>query len=201
MKSRFIPLIVSVFLTIILALWITDFVRDIIAVPLLYLIWLSSLIFKSLPDGFFWSVFILVVIILAFRSFSKTGQTRLKRKRSATAYRSPVEGWARLIKNAEEGEYSRWQLAKSLNRITWDLWGYEERPSLQEMENRLQTEALTPEIQAYFLAGLQPYLPNPTSRFLARWNRRRRSTPLSLSPETVVQYLEDHFDNPMGESS
>jgi hypothetical protein len=202
LNSRYIPLIVSFFLLFVFALWITDFVRSVVVMPLLYLAWLGAIIFKSLPHAFFWAVFILAAVIIAARSFSKKEDEPTFRKRMGGSYRSPIEGWARLIKNADEGEYSRWQLAQALNRLTWEMMGYKDRPSIQQMEAILKdNDSEIPEdILDYFQAGLQPYYPKSVPRFLSRYRFRRSQTPLNLEPGRVIQFLEERFDHQTGGS-
>jgi hypothetical protein len=197
-KNRFLPLIVSLLLASLLAFLVKDFVRQVIIGPLLYSLWYLTLFLKSLPEFFFWALFILIALIIAGKSLTKQSDPGRNIREASVRQGGPVSVWGRMIAHAERGGYSRWQLAQSLTRLTWNILGDGERLSLYQIQERLNEGALDlpPDVQAYFQAGMLPYQPPP--RF-GRRNPDPRFAPLDLDPEEVVQFLEDKLNPLSGE--
>jgi hypothetical protein len=111
-----------------------------------------------------------------------------------------VAVWARLIQHAERGGYSRWQLAQSLAKLTWDIFGDGEPLTAQQIDARIKAGdlKLPPEVQAYFEASMSPYQPMP--RFRRFFLGKTSTAPLDLNPERVVNHLEDKLNPLTGDS-
>ena len=180
---------------------VRDFVREVIVQPFLYVIWFITLFLRSLPQFFFWIVFVLLALFVAARSLRGRKQVAQKVYREPAQLGGPVAVWARLIHHAERGGYSRWQLAQSLAKLTWDIFGDGERLTAQQIDARIKAGQLKlpPEIQAYFAASMTPY--QPTSRFRRFLLGKGSATPLDLNPEQVVAHLEDKLNPLRGDSS
>jgi len=197
-KNRFLPLIISLALAGLLAFLVKDFVREVIIRPFLYVLWYLTLFLKSLPEFFFWGLFILIALIMAGKSLAKGSEPRKSTHEEKASQGGPVAVWARMAEHAERGGYSRWQQAQALARLTWHVLGDGERLSLYQIQERLyrdETLDLPPEIKAYFQACMLPYQPLP------RFGRRKleaRFAPLNLDPGEVVKFLEDKL-NPLAE--
>ena len=190
---RFVPLIISLALSMLLAFLIRDFVREVIVLPFLQLAWYVSLILRSFPDSLFWILFVLVALVVAVRSLFREPPEGGRVRRTGRDQGGPVTNWARLMEHAEKGGYSKWQLSQSLTKLTWEILGRERSAGIQQIEHDIQSYALDlpPEIRAYFEAGLLPY--QPISAFKRRFQKQTK-TPLDLPPEQVIQYLEQQLD-------
>ena len=188
--GRYLPLAVTLAITIFFVFWIRDFMREVIVQPLLLVTWYTTLIFRSFPDSFYWILFILVVTFIGIRSLLRDRQIEKRGGTGSLATTGPISSWARLIQHSGDGGYSQWQLAQSLCKLTWDLLRDERNRSMRRIEQDLQAKTLdlSPEIQAYFEAGLLPY--QPTSKLKRRLGLEEADTALSLDPTEVVQFIE-----------
>ena len=63
--------LVGIPLTIVLTLTVRDFVRDILALPVSRILWFVELAFESIPQAVCWSALLLMVIVIALKSFGR----------------------------------------------------------------------------------------------------------------------------------
>lgn len=188
--GRYLPLIITLAVTAFFVFWIRDFMREVIVQPLLLVIWYTTLILRSFPDSFYWILFILIAAFIAVRSLLRGQQADKRRAIGTLTTTGSVSSWARLVQHSSDGGYSQWQLSQSLCKLTWDLLRDERNRSLRRIEQDLQAKTLdlSPEIQAYFEAGLLPY--QPASKLKRRLGLEETDSALNLDPTEVVQFIE-----------
>ena len=58
-------------LAVLLTLGLRDFIRDVFALPLSYMLWFAGIIFETVPQIWFWTGLIVVALILAMRSLDR----------------------------------------------------------------------------------------------------------------------------------
>ncbi len=199
MRNRFVPLIVSLLIAVVLVFIVDDFIHQVIVDPLLYVVWFITVFISSLPQQVFWGVFILIALVIAIKSMTREETTRHQAQRPIVTQRGPVATWYSRLEQAKTQEFSRWRLAQALRKVTWDtLFPDQPLNHLQpEGQRGVAASDLPPEIQAYFEA------PMPSSqRFSWLWRWRQsgpHSSALNLNPETVVKYLENELDPLLGD--
>lgn len=66
-------IVIVVIVVAVVAFLIRDYVRQFVAPFILYLLWITQLIFTSLPQAVLWAVFLVVVFFVAGRSLGQTG--------------------------------------------------------------------------------------------------------------------------------
>jgi hypothetical protein len=182
-----------------LVLVLRDFAREAIVVPLLYVLWLGRLLFRSIPQPLLWSLFLTLVLLVAARSLGgREGPARGMREAQAE---SPgrVRVWARRIQLADRGDYSRWRLAHYLRTLILDVLAHRERLTPEQLRRRLETGEVhaPPAVQAYLQAGLMPMPSGPLglfSRLRHRLRSRARPSPLDSGLESAVQFLENQLE-------
>lgn len=194
MKNRFFPLIISLLLTGVLLFTVKDFMRYVIVEPLLYIVWFVSLVLGSLPQGIFWVIFIIIALVIASKSLTTGKSSKPKDEVVALRNQGSVTTWFRLLERANTQEYSKWDLARTLRKFTWEILSTDEQLTAHKEKDPWQefTSSLPPEISAYFEAGLASF--QPTAR---RWSRLPSNNPpraLELEPERIVEYLEKQLD-------
>jgi hypothetical protein len=192
MKNRFLPLMISLFVAIVLVFVVEDFVRQVIVIPLLYASWFVTLVLGSLPQWVFWVVFVITALVIANKSMAQDKTIRRQPWTPGASHRGPVATWSALLERSKTQEFSRWRLAQALTKLTQDIL-FQEPFNLREREEGgadFKT-FLPPQVEASFKAPL------PDARLLSRlWRRRRgkgRFTAPDLDPEIVVKYLEDRL--------
>ena len=179
MLKRWLPLGLILVLAALLTPLAQGYTREAIVRPLLYFYWVGRLIFESIPQVVFWSIFLIVILFFAMKSLWQT-KPRLR--------------LARQPKAARPEEYYKWRLAQRLNKLVVTALAQDERIEPREVRRRLAGKQLelSPEVQAYLEAGMTSF-----SHFLGarpRFRLRRQSTALDLDPERIIQFLEENVD-------
>ena len=183
--APFIPLIGSLLMALVLVFIVEDFVQAVIVGPVLYTIWLLTLIVQSLPQGVLWAGFIVVMLGVAYTSFPEQIKPRSSTWRPPMWNVGQVEKWTHLLENTRRTRFSKWRLAQEMERLTRDLYA----PLFGEGWKRVDLSRLElpAEIAAFFEARQPSNVPF--------WKRIKRAddedkSALDLDPEVVIQYLE-----------
>jgi len=188
---RFRPIGLILLVALLLSPVLRGLVRDIIVVPVLYVFWIGRFIVEAIPQSGLWSCFLIVTLIIL--SIGIVGKRRTKRDPPPLkqAYKGHVDGWARLLRRAEQDDYYKWRLAQQLQKLTLQAIANNNGQSLKETRQQLRRGELDmpPEIEAYFQASLQS---------LGNLSRRKRfpgsktaPSALDMDPVRIVQYLEE----------
>ena len=199
MKKRLLPLLIFVVVASILYLLVDDFVQQMLVKPILHAAWLTVFVLESLPQVLFWFAFVVVAIIIARKSFTRTKATRSTGQLPTAAHNGPVATWSGLLERAETRDFSRWRLAQALRNLTRDILFPIEGANEQhpEVSNHRPVMDLPPEIETYFNSPVPRYQRLPRLRFRQRSTRTAHG--LELDPEHVVRYLEEELDPLRGE--
>ncbi len=189
--KRFIPLSIVLLITLVLAFLFNDFVRVVIVEPLFLLIWVVTTYLRNLPHFVYWVVFVMVTIIVLFRSLHLRISLphRARRTVKLRPSRGYVAHWQNQLERADRQLYFRWQLAKSLARMSQQILTTTEPLHPDEANpTPAMLDTLPPEIAAYFQS---PPPRKPAAR--VRWYQRQpenKNEALELDPEVVIAYLE-----------
>lgn len=191
-----VPIVGGV-IVIALMLALRTFVRDVLAMPVSYLLWLASLAFKSIPQFIFWMALLLVGLIVALKSLGRKKSIAISRTPSPTPVPGRVTAWAERIELLLDGKYSRHRFGYYIGRLILDVLSHEERLNLRDVEHRIEAGQLTlpPDALQYLMARLRPGLPRrPDFRtrlklFLGLENRP--TSPLTRELDGVIRYLEE----------
>jgi hypothetical protein len=199
MRRRLLLLGLILLLAVPLMIVLRDFAREAIVVPLLYVLWLGRLLFRSIPQPLLWSLFLTLVLFVAVRSLGgREGPARGTRETEAE-YPGRVWVWTRRVQLAARGDYSRWRLAHYLRKLTLDVLAHRERLTPEQLKRRLGTGEVVapPAVQAYLRAGLMSMPSGPIgllSRLRQQLRSRARISPLDADLESAVQFLEDQLE-------
>ena len=199
MRRRLLLVGLVLLLAIPLTLALRNFARDVIVVPVLYILWFGHLIVQSIPQAILWVLLLVIALFISARSLIKS-QSPTGEAREVQADRpGQVTAWARQIHRMTRGSYYEWSLAQHLGRLSLAVLAYRERLSREQIRQHLQAGKLdmSPEVQAYLQAGLSPFLSKPIS-LLSRLVRRLRpsvhTSPLDVDLEKVVRFLEKQLE-------
>jgi hypothetical protein len=201
---RWIPLLIVLAATAVLAFVIRDFVRQVIVLPLVYVGWFGWIVLTNLPFWIFWAVLLLVMVAIAGASLRRPERYRRPAPPPDALPQGPVTTWYKLLDQAERSTTAQRRLARGLGQVLWrvrypDL-PYNEALFLQHADDAAL--ALPPEMRAYFHAGLQRDTP-AVPRRLRRLDRHRVQgtdqhrdphDALDLPPSEAVTFLEDELN-------
>jgi len=187
MKKRWFSLSLLLLLAVLLTWWVRDAVADLL-VPLYYLYWISRRLLEAIPQAAIWAVFLFVALLLAIGSLVRRPTAAPPRRRPGPPRQDRIEAWAKLLGQAGQETYYKWQLAQRVQELTLDALAHQERLPVKTLRQRLNRGQLDlpPEIEAYLQASLTSF-----SHFAGP---KRQSSPLDLDPERVIQFLEEKLD-------
>src|SRR3954451_456569 len=122
MKRQLITLGAIALPIVVAAVVVRGFIRDVIVVPLFYTAWTIQQIVASISQPLIWYGFLLLVVIIAVRSLLMR-QSISYGRHPESEERGRIEGWARLLDQAERSSFSRWRLAQRLGQLALDMLG------------------------------------------------------------------------------
>jgi hypothetical protein len=198
-------LLLAVPLAFLLSRVFGGFVRDVVAVPILYLVWLGQLYLGIVPRVFFWGAFLLFGLALAITSMLVSpdgpGTDSGGAQRAAEIeYVTPghVEQLASHINFVTRSTYFRRRLAQRLGRLMLQSLGYGEQYGPSRLERGLDALDAPPEIRAFLREGRQLILPSRPAGIIA-WLTRllqgpERPSASGLALEHTVRFLEDRLE-------
>jgi hypothetical protein len=185
---NFTPLILSLLLGIILFFLVKDFIQTVIIGPLLYVVWFTTLIAESIPQGVIWAIFILIMTYIAISSLQKKKTEKSIYSQLPAHNSGQVEKWSRLLETAQKDRFTRWRLANELKRLSRRLL----TPPDQDVRNHnLDQFDLPPEILAYFESQQPTKI--PFWDWLNQVTIEDNETALDIDPEVVIGYLEERL--------
>ena len=198
MKKQLLWFGLILLLAALLAPFFTDFVREVVVIPLLYLLWIVRFLFVSFPQANLWILFLGLIGLILLLSLVERRRSRALSLPPPSPPPGRVEGWEALLHRAQQDEYFKWRLAQQLQRLTLMTLAHQRGQSFGQTRLDLRHGRLEmpPHLLAYFQASLLPlgYLPRQRQGF---FSAKPPPTPLDLDPQTVVQFLETlHYGSP-----
>ena len=211
-------LVPSVLLVAALTLVLRDWVRDVILTPILFILWLGGLLIKSTPQWIFWGVFLVMALLILANSLGtgKRPDQNVDRAEPGHPRRERVLFWAKQIRWRARRDFSPLGNGEPLRRLVLEVIAFQERLSLTEVEQRLESGELDvpPTIRTCLQHKLTPEPSSPVSlweRLQHRWadfGRRAhvlisgltearsytQPSPFDSELESVVQFLEDRLE-------
>ena len=216
-RTLVLALVPGVLLVAALTLLLREWVRDVILTPILFLLWLGGLMIRSTPQWIFWGVFLVLALLILANSLI-TGKIRVQnvdRAEPERPRRAPVLFWARQIRWGARRDFSAMGNADPLRRLVLEAIVFQERLSLTEVEERLESGELDvpPAIRVYLQRKPAPEPFSPVSlwgRLWQRWSDLRQQAytlisglveprsysqpfPFESELESVAQFLEDRL--------
>jgi hypothetical protein len=166
-----------------------------IVVPAAFIAWSLSLLYRSLPQGIWWTA--IVVIVLFMLLFSLIPQPKL-RHRSEPKRKPPlgqVEDLAASLGKAERGIYFKWLVANRLGKLAYQMLLHRESGRPRSIFAPLVGAEWTPgeELQTYLETGLHgsfadyPHVNRPFGT--------PQKTPLDFDVAEAVEFLESQVEN------
>jgi hypothetical protein len=128
----------------ILALIYWDFVRDSIIVPIYYLIWVSGLILKSVPQQGYLALLILISVIIGFNTLRGMGSEQLTNRAEANNPQADSRylHWRRLCARSYASPFSRNQFAWEARRLILSILAYQRGIAPSEAEAMITSSTL-----------------------------------------------------------
>lgn len=178
-------------LVVVVTFLISDFVQEIIIMPLLKIFRFV----ENLPQDLLWFFFIGIIILFAFKSLIKWDIKSSEVRYSKIRRKGQTEELMDLIRDARDKSYFKQLLAQYLYKLTLEILAYRERIKPDVVKDRLEsgTEYVPSEILAYLLAGQRWDFCLYSKKGKGHFRSNAPDSPLELDPEKVVEFLEQQL--------
>lgn len=192
-KTRLLLLVLLLMAAAVLALLFREVARVIIVLPLLYLVWLAGLLWRSIPQGLIWGIFIIVALRVAVGSLlARRRRVDERVRQEEMRHWGGARIWAKWVELAGRGGYYRQRLARQVTELTVSVLAQREHIPVELVEEELAAGRLDvpPRIRASLLAMLRPAPPHRFAWFEQWLGLLRRTSSLQVNPAEIVDYLE-----------
>jgi hypothetical protein len=205
-RNRPLIIILIILGIILAALALNGFVQERIAPALLSWMWRVWLMGSGFPQVMTWAFFVAAIPVIAIfslirgrPSFDEDAYVEERRQSG------PVQVYARLLRQAPEGDYFRMRLVRHLSKLALDTLEYRERLSHKEIRGALESGQIQvePEVRQYLQAGWRKRAyetgPKSSSRsWLSRLSEKRSGPEYNAwydpATDKVIQYLERELE-------
>jgi hypothetical protein len=210
MRKRLLLPAVLLFLTLLLALALQGFARNVFLLELGRAYWEVRALFESLPQVAVWGLLLVILFVMAARSLYRKKRSPRKKEAGEVITAGRVLLLTRRIQQTSKGDYFRWSLARYLGDLVCEVLAHQERATPEQLKRRLRAGRLdlpptqSAEIRAYLEFGRAP-LSVASAGFLSRLRARRGSgaQPFASDPplERIVEFLEEQLRETSGGSA
>lgn len=165
LRRLILILVLLLLVSVLLFFWLRDVIREVIVLPISYLLFVTGIIVDTAPQLFFWLAILLIAFWIAYRSLSTRRRAVLPPAApvlSDTFDRNPYGGrvafWSSKVNQMRtyRSDYYRSTFHYSLARLLIELLAHRYRLTMLETEERLRSGMLEvpAEIREYVLSSL-----------------------------------------------
>ncbi|HLF74130.1 MAG TPA: hypothetical protein VI524_07290 [Anaerolineales bacterium] len=193
MMRRWLALAGVLLIAALLAFPLRQAVHDAIVVPGAYLLWVLGLVYRSLSQGIWWLIVILLVLLILGRSLAPPLPPPGRMLAKSRPPRGQVEDLADWLNKSGQGMYFKWLVANRLGKLAYQILWQRGRGKTRSVFEPLAGPDWepAPDLQRYLESGLQGSFadfPNPR-KLLASPGK----TPLDYRVDEAVDFLESQM--------
>lgn len=181
---------------------IRGFIRRFLVQPIYFIVVFIFEAFTSLPQQMVWAGLVIIGILIALNVISKGNPKRSDVVEPKRYYPSRVETWEEWLKLANEGELSRFRLARELSNLTLSTIAYCEGISISDARRKLQNDGiLLPEETKKLMTSVpQGGSIGPIKQFIRSFSRSKDFHSIMDEVEVTTRYLESELEVQSGKS-
>jgi hypothetical protein len=195
-KKRVIIIGTLLLLGVLLAFLIQDFVRQTLLYPLVYLYWSLRVIYEGVPGLVWWSIFLVLLFLLAIRSLSRGEKPSFRAIEGDSLPLTRPRAWMRWMNKSNQGDYSKWQLSREISTLALMTIANLNRLTPEGAREELLAGHLNlpPRVEAYLITGSLPHTYSQYVEMKSDPNAPWKHLSLDLDPEEVIAFLETEFE-------
>jgi hypothetical protein len=184
-----------VIIAFLLAFPLRGVVYEIVVLPLAYIWWVLSLVYRSLDQGIWWVVLIVIVLIVLIQSMLPQGKPVPKTISYKKVGRGQVETLAVSLQRVDRGVYFKWTIANRLGKLAHQILAQRSYGKPRSVFAPLMDKDWNPPqaIQVYLEKGLHGSFADYPNKRLGFYTPPDK-TPLDQDVTTVVEFLESTQD-------
>ncbi len=188
-----ITLLLSLNLGIMVIVFRQDLIRELVLLPISYLVWIGGLIYRSIDQQVVWTSLIILVVIISWASLKLRRSILSPSRDQGARFSHRIERWSKRLTDVQRGTYMQWRLAQHLSNLAVETLAYRAGLTRTQMDERItQGDINLPdEIQAYLLAARGFEVSNSMSR---RMLFSSVPQPLDLPPEKLAEFIESYLE-------
>ena len=174
------------------AYFLRSMVSYYVITPIVLAVRIEQLLFNSLPQVVFWTLFLLVGLVLALNSLPFKRNFSSSPAQVGEKWESRARQFSKWIRTSEKSEYSKWMLACQVSSLAIELLMYQERLSRQEVGKFLRSnKSVIPDsVRDYILMGMEVPSFRHYSEMVSNYHQNLMNSPLDINPEVVIDFLE-----------
>jgi hypothetical protein len=187
-----------------LLFWARGFIREVIVLPLSYLIWVGGVFLETTPQIFFWAALLLLAGMAAYRSLVGSRRAAAPLAPDVVDYlperarSGQVAYWAGRIGALRAGRspYFTGALHQAVTRLLLDTLAYRYHLTPNQVEDRLRAGSLdVPEpVRDYALGGMRRLDPEPVPLWQQAWTRLSTYLRALLRAQPAAPAEQDDLD-------
>lgn len=184
-------------LAILLAIGLQNFVRDVIVIPLLFIIWFAKLLLKSISQSNLWAIFLLFPVVFFLKNLKRLSIPPKTMDKTPEDVSGTVTIWVERFRNTKKGIHYERSLKQQLGRLSASILAYKTGNSPEQIKRSMESGSLeAPSAIQAFVKSSEGDIPQAhfgfeLLSFFRSWTRKRGSSPLKKDAENVVKFLED----------
>jgi hypothetical protein len=164
-------IVLVIVLVLILALGIQNFVREAIVIPLSYIFWVGNIFFKTVPQGAFLGLLVLLILYVGLRSLSPEKKARGEDQpyELRMPVRARVSFWSLQVRMLRGSNYARDRFSQFLTKLVVDVLAHEQQLTRLQLEDAIEEGKLDipTEMKLFLTRRQQPT--SSGSRGLLAW--------------------------------
>jgi hypothetical protein len=195
MTRRWVALAGVIVIATLLAFPLREAVHEAIVVPVAYLLWALGLLYRSLSQGIWWVILVVLVLLIFAKSLAPQLRPPGKALTSSKPTLGQVQTLAGWLNKSSTGIYFKWLIANRLGKLAYQILLQRSNGKPRSVFEPLTGPDWHPtaDLQNYLQSGLQRSFadfPNPRKFFAPP-----AKTPLDLDINNAVDFLESQIDD------
>ena len=138
---------------------------EVVLVPILYILWLGNLIFKSFDQRCIWLLALVITLLVSLslsRSKQKQPKANLKLPQRRDLAVGRIRFWQGQIRVGSSSVYARTYRRSELRQLTFKVLAYQDNCSIEEVRTRLRSGQLQVPAEVRYVLGLEIPDDDPT---------------------------------------
>ena len=201
MKSRPLAIAIGVFaLALVAALFFQDTVREVVVVPILYLVWFLGLLIRSFDQGCLWTVALIAALVLGVATIRRQPFERdmVPPPQARVAPTGRIQYWRNQVAASRASPIAQDSFRTEMRRLITELWAHRHHQTVDDVRRQLRQDQLPlPDVVRSMLGLSRLAGPKraPWWKRIGRWftSRLKRPGAAPSNPELdgTLDYLED----------
>lgn len=201
MKAGPIGVAIGVFaLALVAALFFQDTVREVVVVPILYLVWFSGLLLRSFDQGCLWTVALIAALVLGVATIRRQPIEHdvVPQPQARVAPTGRIQHWRNQVLASRASDIAQDSFRSEMRRLITELWAHRHHQSVDDVRRQLRQDQLPLPAVMRSMLGMNRLSSQQHVRWwdrIGRWFTSRLNRPGAArsSPELngTLDYLED----------